>query len=169
VARRGNRITPQFIIRDFRDSDEAPVIALVRELQAHESQSYDRMRPAEEIGSWYVQFLKDDISKHRGSFLVAEMGEAIVGYATLLTEVSSAEERDEILYTFAHVGDLAVAASHRGVGIGFALLSECERRARAAGQKWLRLGVHAGNREARKFYSQAGLQEAFLTLEKRLI
>lgn len=169
MARRGGRIIPQFVIRDYCDSDEAPVIALVRELQAHEGRSYDRMRPADEIGSWYVQLLKDCISKHRGSFLVADTGEAIVGYATLLAEVSSAEERDEILYTFAHVGDLAVATSHRGMGIGYALLSECEQRARASGQKWLPLGVHAGNREARKFYARAGLQEAFLTLEKPLI
>ena len=169
MARRGGRIIPQFVIRDYRDSDEAPVIALVRELQAHESRSYDRMRPADEIGIWYIRLLKDGISKHRGSFLVADMGKTIVGYATLLAEVSSAEERDEILYTFAHVGDLAVAASHRGMGIGFALLGECEQRARAAGQKWLRLGVHVGNHEARKFYLKAGLREAFLTLEKPLI
>ncbi len=127
------------------------------------------MRPAEEIGHWYVQRLKVDISKHQGSFLVADTGEAIVGYATLLTEVSSAEERDEILYTFAQVGDLAVTASYRGLGIGFALLNECEQRARAAGQKWLRLGVHVGNREVRKFYARAELREAFLTLEKPLL
>jgi len=168
VARRGG-IVPHVTIRDYRDSDEAQVIAIVRELQIHESQFYDRMKPAEDMGRWYIQRLKDDIAKHKGSFLVAEAGQIVVGYATLSTEVSSADERDEVLYTCAYVGDLAVAATHRGFGIGRTLLNECEKRARAAGQKWLRLGVHTGNHGARAFYAKAGLEEKFLTLEKPLI
>ncbi len=168
MARRGG-IVPHVTIRDYRDSDKTPVIVLVRELQTHESEIYDRMRPAETLGNWYIQRLKNDIAKHRGSFIVAEASQTIVGYATLLTEVSSENERDEILYTCAYVGDLAVAASYRGSGIGRTLLNECEKRARDAGQKWLRLGVHAGNHGARAFYAKAGLAEKFLTLEKPLI
>ncbi|MBC8038743.1 MAG: GNAT family N-acetyltransferase [Rhizobiales bacterium] len=140
----------------------------MRELQTHESQFYDRMKPAEEMNRWYIQRLKDDIAKHKGAFLVAEADQTVVGYATLLTEVSSENERDEILYTCAYVGDLAVTKSRRGQGVGHALLSECEKLARAAGQKWMRLGVHVGNREARAFYARAGLEEKFLTLEKPL-
>jgi ribosomal protein S18 acetylase RimI-like enzyme len=150
------------------DSDEAQVVELVRELQAHESNIYDRMKPVDAIGPWYVDKAKAEVAKYKGTFLVADNGKALLGYATLLTEVTSADEPDEILYSYAYVGDLAVSISHRGQGIGRALIEECEKIARAAGQKWLRLGVIAANQSAREFYNRIGLEEKFLTLEKKL-
>jgi ribosomal protein S18 acetylase RimI-like enzyme len=167
MARRG-RITRPFTIREYKDSDEAQVIALVRELQVHEMAYFDRMKPVEAIGPWYVDKLKADTAEHKGCILVADGGTELLGYAAFLTEVTSADEPDEILYSYAFVSDLAVKASHRGQSVGRALIEECERIARAAGQKWLRLGVLADNQGARKFYSRMGLEEKFLTLEKKL-
>ena len=69
----------------------------------------------------------------------------LLGYASLLTEVTSADDPDEILYSYAYVGDLAVTMNRRGQGVGRALIEECEKIARGAGQKWLRLGVIAAN------------------------
>jgi GNAT superfamily N-acetyltransferase len=143
-------------------------VALVRELQIHEGQYYDRLKPPEDIGPWYVERLNQETAKNKGSFLVAETDGIVVGYATLLTEMSSEGEKDEVHYTCSYVSDLAVLESRRGEGIGRALLEECERLARAAGQKWLRLGVIAGNHSARRFYQRFGLEHRFLTLEKRL-
>ena len=144
------------------------VVALVRELQAYESAIYDRMKPVDEIGPWYVDKVKADVVKHNGRFLVAEEGRKLLGCASLLAEVTSADDPDEILYSYAYVGDLAVTMSHRGQGVGRALIEECEKIARAAGQKWLRLGVIAANQSAREFYNRMGLEEKFLTLEKKL-
>ena len=137
-------------------------------MQIHEGQYYDRLKPPGEIGPWYVAQLNEEITKNKGSFLVAEVDGIVVGYATLLTELSSEGEKDEVHYTCGYVSDLAVLDAHRGEGIGRALLEECERLARAAGQKWLRLGVIAGNHGARRFYERFGLEHRFLTLEKRL-
>lgn len=167
MARRG-RITRRFTIRQYRDSDEAQVLALVRELQAHESAIYDRMKPVDAIGPWYVDKMKIDVAKYKGTFLVADEGRKLLGYASLLTEVTSADDPDEILYSYAYVGDLAVTVSYRGQGVGRALVEECEKIARAAGQKWLRLGVLAANQTAREFYNRMGLEEKLLTLEKKL-
>jgi ribosomal protein S18 acetylase RimI-like enzyme len=167
MARRG-RITRRFTIREYQDSDEAQVVMLVRELQFHESAIYDRMKPVDEIGPWYVDKMRADAAKHKGSILVADGGNKLLGCASLLTEVTSVDDPDEVLYSYAYVGDLAVAMSHRGQGVGRALIEECENIARAAGQKWLRLGVIADNQGARKFYSRMGLEEKFLTLEKKL-
>jgi len=155
-------------IRGYRDGDQAAVLALVRELQIHEGQYFDRLKPAEDIGPWYIEALIDEAARHKGSFLVAEADGLVVGYATLLTEMSSEGEKDEVPYTCSYVSDLAVLESHRGEGIGRALLQECERLERAAGQKWLRLGVIAANHGARRFYKNFGLEEHLLTLEKRL-
>ena len=150
------------------DSDEAQVVELARDLQAHESGIYDRMKPVEAIGPWYVNHVKTQVAKYKGTFLVADGGKGLLGYATLLTEVTSEDEPDEILYSYAYVGDLAVRMSHRSQGVGRALIDECEKIAKAAGQKWLRLGVIAANHSAREFYNRMGLEEKFLTLEKKL-
>ncbi len=156
-------------IRDYRAKDEPQVIAIARELQAHEAAIYDRSKQPEEIGSWYVAELLVEVAKHQGRFLVAERNGAVIGYATLLTVVSSEGERDEVHYTFSDVGDLAVLKSQRGTGAGRALIEVCENTARAAGQKWLRLGVIADNHSARTFYEKMGLREKFLKLEKPLL
>ena len=150
------------------DSDEAQVVELARDLQAHESGIYDRMKPVEAIGPWYVNHVKTQVAKYKGTFLVADGGKDLLGYATLLTEVTSEDEPDEILYSYAYVGDLAVRMNHRSQGVGRALIDECEKIAKAAGQKWLRLGVIAANHSAREFYNRMGLEEKFLTLEKKL-
>ena len=124
------------------DSDEAQVVELVRELQAHESGIYDRMKPVEAIGPWYVDKVKTEVAKYKGTFLVADNGKALLGCATLLTEVTSADEPDEILYSYAYVGDLAVRMSHRGQGIGRALIEECEKIAKSSRTKMVKARRH---------------------------
>ena len=69
---------------------------------------YDRMKPVGAIGPWYVDHVKTQVAKYKGMFLVADNGNALLGCASLLTEVTSADEPDEILYSYAYVGDLAV-------------------------------------------------------------
>jgi ribosomal protein S18 acetylase RimI-like enzyme len=75
---------------------------------------------------------------------------------------------DEVLYTFAYVGDLVVAPAVRGQGIGKALLAECERLARAAGEKWLRITVLSRNLRAVSLYRQLGFDSQFTNMEKQL-
>ena len=156
------------VIRPYRDADEAAVIAIVCELQNHESQFYDRLKPTEEIGPWYVEWIREDNARNNGHFLVAEVDGIVVGYATLNPSLNSEENREEIFYEYAHVSDLAVLKAYRSRGIGHMLLSHCEKLARNAGRKWLRLGVHADNVGARRFYERFKLKERFLTLEKVL-
>ncbi len=155
-------------IRPYRHSDEAQIVAIVRELQEHELQFYDRLKPSADIGPWYVDWIIEDNQRNNGHFLVADLAGLAVGYATLNPSLNSEESREEVFYEYAHVGDLAVLKAHRNCGIGHLLLAECERLARQAGRKWLRLGVHAGNTGARRFYDRFLLKERFLTLEKLL-
>ncbi len=44
-------------IRDYAPEDKAALIGLVRELQVAEGAVYDRMKPPEAIGDWYVEGL----------------------------------------------------------------------------------------------------------------
>ena len=141
---------------------------LARELQDHEAKIFDRMTPPREIGSWYVTRMLSDARGSGGELLVAECDGRLAGYASLLIGQSSENAIDEVFYTFAYVGDLVVARSERGRGIGKALLAECERLARAAGEKWLRVTVLTGNLRAVSLYKNFGFDSQFTDMEKRL-
>ena len=69
----------------------------------------------------------------------------------------------ETLSTFAarplvNVHDLAVVATHRGRGVGTALLGAIEREARARGACKITLEVLEGNAVARRAYARAGFE-----------
>ena len=144
------------------------MIALARALQAHEHRAYPRMKPPEEIGSWYLDRILAEAARHAGLLLVAETDGVICGYAAFHGAVSSEDEPDEAPYSYAFVADLVVSEAMRGKGIGRLLMQRCEDLARAAGQRWLRLSVLASNAGARRFYDGLGLREHLLTLEKAL-
>jgi ribosomal protein S18 acetylase RimI-like enzyme len=144
------------------------VIDLVRQLQRHETRCFDRLKPPDSLGRWHLDDLLDEAETRSGRLLAAEWNLEAVGYAAFLPGLTSAEDHDEVLYSYADVGGLAVAVHHRGNGIGRALMSECERLALAAGEKWLRLSVLGGNRSARQFHEGFGMRESLVGLEKKL-
>ena len=90
-----DRLPDPCTIRDYRDADEAGVLAMMRDLQRHERQFDERVKPPQEIGGWYIQELLASVDKHKGRLLVAEVDGVVVGYACLLVEVSSADQREE--------------------------------------------------------------------------
>lgn len=140
----------------------------MQEFQAYLNQFFDRNKPPEAMGAWYIARLRADAAAHAGAILVAEADGQIVGYATLLLACTSAEVVDEVLYTYALIPDLAVSTDWRGRGVGAALMAECERRTRAAGIKYLRLDVLAGNSRAHDFYRRLGFGDHLISMEKRL-
>jgi ribosomal protein S18 acetylase RimI-like enzyme len=155
-------------IRPFQSKDESEVVLLVRELQDHEAVYFDRMAPSSDIGSWYVSRVLREARDSGGELIVAELDGRIVGYATLLTRQSSETSIDEVLYTYAYVGDLIVTKSARGRGVGAQLLQECERLARAAGERWLRITVLAANPQAIEVYKRFGFTDQLIDMEKPL-
>lgn len=155
-------------IREYRPEDQGQVIEIVRDLQRHEEALYDRMLPPDTIGGWYVDKQLQECAAAGGVILVAEHEGAIVGYASMLTDVSSADDFDEVDYLYAYVSDLGVIQRMRGRGIGTALLAACEERARRAGREWFRLSVLAANGDAMRFYRRLGFDPHIVLLEKRL-
>lgn len=157
-------------IREYRDGDEAQLVALVRELQAHEFVLYERMKPAGEIGAWYIREVEKLCAENAGKILVAEDGAgALVGYASILTECSSEDDYDETIFSYGYVADLVVTESQRGRGIGRMLLDTCERLTRAAGRDELRVSVLASNTDTQRLYRHFGFAEHLITMRKRLV
>ena len=155
-------------IRPYQEGDLAALIALVRELQAHEAQIYDRMKTAAEMDVWYVDSLKKQCVEEGGTLLVAEEDGELAGYATILTNVIEDGTGDEVRYVYAYVGDLVTAHAKRGRGIAKLLLEECERLARAAGRDELRITVLAKNRRAYQIYRTFGFDDLLVDMRKKL-
>lgn len=154
-------------IRDYIDADEPALIGLIRQLQGHESQYYDRMLPPDEIAGWYIDALKADCRQHAGHIRMACMAGKVAGYCAILTRVE-ADDVDEVPYWYAYVSELAVAESARGSGIGKALLADAERLSRAAGAKWLRVSVLTRNTLAHEVYRSYGFNDRLVNMEKPL-
>ena len=154
-------------IRPYEPRDETALLDLVRELQVHEGHVYDRMKPADAIGPWYMDDLKQQCAEHDGTILVAEIDGRVVAYATIMTKVE-ADDIDELSFTYAYVGDLSVTQSRRGQGIGTAMPAEWARRAKAAGTRYLRITALAKNAQARATDQRFGFEELLVRHEKKL-
>jgi GNAT superfamily N-acetyltransferase len=167
MARRG-RIKPPFTIREYVESDASRVVELVRELQAFEAPMNRWAKPASEISTWYIDQVKIWCGKHEGVILVAEQGTDLLGYACLLGRCEEDGSAGDVAYVYAHVADLVVTATSRGLGIGKALLEACERIAREKGRGSLRIGVLTQNDTAKAIYERFGFKPNHMTLEKML-
>jgi ribosomal protein S18 acetylase RimI-like enzyme len=155
-------------IREYRESDAPSMIALIRELQASEVVLYERMKPAADMGQWYVDLLKKKCAEDEGVILIAEENGAAIGYAVILTRSVEGGTGDEVPYDYAYVVDLVVARGARRRGIGRMLLADCERRARAAGRDDLRITVLARNEGAHALYRDLGFDDLLIDMRKVL-
>ena len=155
-------------IREFEAKDRPALVKLARELQAAEAPFYDRMKPPSEIGDWYVDALLKACRLNKGKILVATEGDDLIGYAAVLSEISSKDEIDEVEYTYAYVQDLAVTERFRRRGLGSQLLARCEEIAREAGARWLRISVLTENADAVRVYEKAGFRSLFSVMEKSI-
>jgi GNAT superfamily N-acetyltransferase len=86
--------------------------------------------------------------RRRDTFLVALERTAIVGLAWVITTPA--------LDHSAYLNLLLVAEGQQSKGVGAALLSDAERRARASGCRHMVFLVTAKNRRARAFYRRQG-------------
>lgn len=155
-------------IRDFKDSDTSQFLEVVRHLQAYELAIYDRMKPVEAIGDWYIKELQEQCEREKGFILVAELDEKIVGFATIFTAMPQEGEFDELDFTYGFISHISVNPEARGAGAGKQLMVACEAKAKDAGCQWLRVPALGQNKQARAIYEHLGFQEQYVVLEKTL-
>ena len=78
------------------------------------------------------------------------------------------EEEDYYAGPCGHIGDIVVAASARGRGVGRALLKAAEQWARGAGYHLITLNVFLGNEKAARVYEASGYHAETTRYVKRL-
>lgn len=140
---------------------------LLWELQGYEREIEPRVKPPEMLSETYFDRHLAEIEQYGGAILIAENDGSPCGYAVYMTHYPN-EDEDEIDYTYAYVADLAVTAEVRGKGIGRQLLEACERGAREAGAKVLRISVLSQNQPAIGLYRSFGFSDRVTELEKPL-
>ena len=127
-----------------------------------------RLKPADDIGPWYIERLRNNCSEMAGVILVALNGAAYLGCAVVFTKVEETGEGEEMPSTAAHVCELVVTETARGLGVGSALLAECEVRAKIVGRSEMTIAVYAANEAALRLYRDHGFADAKLNLRKTL-
>ncbi|MGE0594149.1 MAG: N-acetyltransferase family protein [Vicinamibacterales bacterium] len=146
-------------IRPAGASDVPSLLPLVREYWAFEGiAGFDAARVAAAL----VHLLQD---AGRGAGWIALDEERPVGYV-LLVYVFSLEH----LGLTAEIDELSVVSSHRGHGVGTALLAAAEAGAAAAGCVNVSLQLGHDNTRARAFYQRCGFRPraGYALLEKTL-
>ncbi len=133
-------------IRSAEPRDVDAVLKLMSELAAHEGLSQFFVLSAEALHQFCFE------SPRRIELIVAERGEGIVGYATLLTQLSPWMGRE---YLF--LDDLYVSEAARSSGIGLRLMKHVGALAVERGLD-MRWHVEVGNEPAQKFYRALGAE-----------
>lgn len=148
-------MSDEIAIREAGESDVEKITEVTLEAYAE----YGKLMP-EDIFKGYMDNIKRTIAGEDGPVqrLVAERGGEIVGSVLILPAGMTVEESDGTTYTYENteVRLLAVLPAMRGQGIGEALMNECVRRVREAGQVKLALHSVSFMVPAQKLYQKMG-------------
>jgi GNAT superfamily N-acetyltransferase len=132
-------------------------MATVRELRAEDLPLIAATRGgAAWHGDWdhWPRYLAEHEAGERVVFVVPEDG-AIVGYASLIWRPHYPPFADDDV---PEISDMVVAEPRRGHGLGSAMITACEARARAAGKRAIGIGfaLYADYGRAQRLYVRRG-------------
>ena len=153
------------LIREYEPSDEEALRACVIQLQDVEREIYPKTADGAAIARPYIAYLVEICRANRGRILVVEQGGQVVGYSAVQIWDNSEEVHEEA-YEYAYISDLVVLETHRGKGLGRALLDAAEAFAQGEGVDIVRIGVLAENKSVRRMYKNRGFGEHKVVLEK---
>lgn len=132
-------------IRSARPGDEEHIFRLVRELARFEQLEHELIGSAAALGGHLFG------DKPAAEALIAERGEAVVGYALFFTTYSTFLTRPGI-----YLEDLYVTEAERGTGVGKALLRRVAQLACERNAGRLEWSVLDWNQRAIDFYVASG-------------
>jgi len=154
-------------IRPYTAADFDAARQLIVELQEVERTIDPRLRAGESMANPYWEHVLQRCRVANGQVFVAVSDGVVVGLVAVLA-AEPFTELDDPPGTYGLVTDLAVLATHRGRGIGTALLERAEAFARGKGATELRIGVLAANVVARRLYADRGFRPHLEILVKSL-
>lgn len=144
----------------FRDATRADVPFVVAMLA---DDMLGRQREAAALESYLAAF--DAMQAENGNLLIVgqDRGQVIACYQlTLISGLSLAAARRALLE------GVRVADSHRGQGVGQALIADAESRARVAGCTLLQFTTNKARKDAHRFYDRLGFTASHIGYKKPL-
>lgn len=144
----------------FRDATRADVPLIVTMLA---DDMLGRQREAAAMESYLAAF--DAMQAENGNLLIVgqDRGQVVACYQlTVISGLSLSATRRAL------IEGIRVADSHRGQGIGRALMADAEARARAAGCALLQFTTNKARKDAHRFYDRAGFTASHIGYKKPL-
>lgn len=154
-------------IREYRGEDAAGLRACLVALQEYERRMDGFLVEGERMADRYLEHIFTRCAETSGRVFVADVEGRVVGFVSVWARVKSRgiEERE---HEYAYVSDLVVLETHRGRGLGRALLGRAEEHARREGATILRIAVLARNAGARALYEGFGFEPRVIELTKEV-
>ena len=150
-------------IRRAAVGDEAAVAALFKEMFDFHRQHDPVFSLARTGGDTYAKWFVQQIGEAGSLALVAEAGGAIVGFCLALIKKRSRVHEDRY-QTYGEIDDLSVTASHRGGGIGKALVTNALEWFRVEGIQRVEARVATSNQPSEAFWRGRGFKPYLTTV-----
>ncbi len=157
-----------FVIRPYRETDRADVIAAEIDLQEYERTLHDTRLPGAGVMEAYFDRLQQQVAAQSGAILVAEDNGRLLGLVACVVVQDDivAETADSNVYGY--ITDIYVVPDRRGSGLAQALLQAAEAHLAPTGVTRVRINVLAANAMARRAYEKHGFEPYEVMYEKRL-
>jgi ribosomal protein S18 acetylase RimI-like enzyme len=157
-----------FVIRPYRESDRAAVIAAEIDLQEYERTLHDTRLPGAAVMDAYFDRLQQLVAQQSGTILVAEDSGRLLGLVACVVAADDevAETADSNVHGY--ITDIYVVPDRRGSGLAQALLQAAEDHLAPTGVSRVRINVLAANAMARRAYEKHGFAPYEVMYEKRL-
>ncbi|MDO8594103.1 MAG: GNAT family N-acetyltransferase [bacterium] len=166
-----------FSIREYKETDRAELVRCMEELQDYVASvdPHGQVTRKPEFGELYTVWLLDLIRETNGVIYFAclrrqaEVDGKIVGcVAGILRDQEPREIAAGSAARYGRVQELYVDSTHRGGGVGKALMEKCEDYFRTNGCTVAYVEVFAPNKNAYEFYRASGYTDIDINLMKKL-
>ena len=149
------------VIRAAEDSDRDLLLELAERLQEGVAPWRDPQEVRRAVIDWVGESLAD-LSDADSAAFVAERDGEVVGFVCASERSHFTGEVDT------YIGELVVARSAEGSGVGRALVGAAEDWGRARGRQRVVVDTGAANTPARRFYAALGYEEEDITVSRAI-
>lgn len=149
------------MLRDYRPDDQGAVLKLADRLTVGMPPWREAAAVTSAVRGWVANSI-DGATQGRGCVMVAVVDDEVVGFVSVGERLHFADAVD------AYIGELVVADTFEGRGIGSALLVRAERWARERGYRRITLETGARNTRAMRLYEQLDWELEDVRMSKAL-
>lgn len=156
------------VIRAYRETDRAAVIAAEIDLQEYERTLHDTRLPGAAVMEAYFDRLQQVVAAQSGAILIAEDGGRFLGLVACIVARDDEVQETADSNVHGYITDIYVVPDRRGSGLAPALLGAAEDHLASTGISRVRINVLAANVMARRAYEKYGFEPYEVMYEKRL-